>query len=138
MNENGVGARTLAYLRGEKDLLQERERIAQARQRFQDSGLAFWLNNAQKRRVERFWQVVSLLQENSRMSLTDMSRQLKISVSTLFDILKEVEKLFHFTIVLKESEKEVSIRNSTTAEFAYQVSIDKSEEKETLHSLHTD
>jgi hypothetical protein len=29
MNGNTVGARTLAYLRGEKDLLQEREHLAE-------------------------------------------------------------------------------------------------------------
>ena len=133
MNGNPVGATTLAYLRGEKDLFQERERLAQVRKRFQNSGLAFWLNNAQKRRVERFWQMVSLLQENSRMSITEMSKRLMIPISTAFDTLKEVEPHFHFTIMLKESDKEASIRNSTTAEFAYQVSIDKREEKETLH-----
>lgn len=78
MNGNEVGATKLAYLRGEKDLLKERDRVAQMRKQFQDLGLAFWLNNAQKRRVERFWQVATLLQENSRMSLdmpgTDMKR----------------------------------------------------------------
>jgi hypothetical protein len=132
MNANGVGAKTLAYLRGEKDLLMERERLAQVRKRFQDLGLAFWLNNTQKRRVERFWQVVSLLQENSRMSITEMSGKLKTPVSTLFDILKEVEKHFHFTIMLKESEKEVSIRDSTSAEFSYQVSMDNSAKEEPL------
>jgi hypothetical protein len=83
--------------------------------------------------MERFWKVVCLLQENSRMSLTEMSKRLMIPVSTAFDTLKEVETHFHFTIMLKGTEKEVSIRNSTTAEFAYRVSIDKSEEKETLH-----
>jgi len=49
--------------------------------------------------VGRFWQVASLLQENSRMSLTEMSRKLKVPISSLFDTLKEVEKHFHFTIV---------------------------------------
>jgi hypothetical protein len=34
MNGKGVGATTLAYLRGEKDLLQERERFAQVKKEF--------------------------------------------------------------------------------------------------------
>lgn len=108
MNGKTVGARTLAYLRGEKDLLQEKEQFSQVRQQLQGSGLAFGLNNAQKRRVERFWQVASLLHENSRMSLTEMSRELKLPVSTLFDTLKEVEKYFLFTIVLKDREKDAT------------------------------
>jgi hypothetical protein len=47
MNGSEVGSTTLDYLRGEK-----------ARRQFQDSGLACWMSNAQKRRVERFGQVV--------------------------------------------------------------------------------
>ena len=50
--------------------------------------------------------VASLLHENSRMSLTEMSRRLKVPISSLFDTLKEVEKHFLFTIVLKESERD--------------------------------
>jgi hypothetical protein len=126
MNGNGVGAATLAYLRGEKDLVQERERFAQARKQLQ-SCQPFGLSGPQNRRVERFWQVASLLHENSRMSLTEMSGKLKIPVSTLFDTLKEVEKHFLFTIVPKESEKDASARDSTPLEFAYQVTIDSSE-----------
>jgi hypothetical protein len=38
MNGNVVGARTLAYLRGENDLFQEKERFEQARKQIQDSG----------------------------------------------------------------------------------------------------
>jgi hypothetical protein len=49
--------------------------------------------------------VASLLHENSGMSLTEMSRKLKVPISSLFDTIKEVEKDFLFTIVLKESER---------------------------------
>jgi hypothetical protein len=128
MNGNGVGARTLAYLRGETDMVQEQERIAQVKKQFQGSSLAFWLSGAQKRRMERFWKVASLLQENSRMSLTEMSRKLKVSVSTLFDTLKDLEKFFHFTIVLKENEWDAPTRDSIPVEFAYQVTIDTGQE----------
>lgn len=90
----------LAYLRGEKDLFQERESFARIRKKFQESGMGFGVTGAQKRRMERFWQVASLLQENSRMSITEMSRKLKIPISTLFDTLKDVERHFLFTIVV--------------------------------------
>ena len=127
MNGNGVGATTLAYLRGEKDLFQERERLEQAREQFQSPGPAFLLNAGQKRKVERFWQVASLLQENSRMTLTEMSRKLKIPIRSLFETLKEVEKHFHFTIVPKE--KEASATAPSPLEFTYQVTINTGEKE---------
>ena len=101
---NGNGATTLAYLRGEKDLLQERERLEQAKKQLQSQDQPYGLSRAQRRRIKRFWQVASLLQENSRMSLTEMSRKLKVPISSLFDTLKEVEKHFHFTIVPRGKE----------------------------------
>ena len=125
---NTVGERTLEYLRGEKDLLEERKQLAEVKKKVEDSNLSYWLTGANKRRVERFWQVVSLLQKNSRMSLVEMSRKLKIPVSTLFDTLKEVEKIFQFTIALKENEKNVAFRNTSPLEFAYQVLTDTGEE----------
>jgi len=128
MNGNTVGAKTLAYLRGEKDLLQEKEQFSQVRKQLQGSGLAFGLSNAQKRRVERFWQVASLLKENSRMSIMEMSKRLKIPVSTLFDTLKEVEKYFVFTIVLKDKEKDATGPDPPFFELAYQVTIDTTQE----------
>ena len=66
---NAVGGRTLEYLRGEKDLLEERKQLAEVRKKVENSNLSYWLTGRSNRRVERFWQVVSLLQENSRMSL---------------------------------------------------------------------
>ena len=53
-----------------------------------------------------------------------MSRRLKIPVSTIFDTLKEVEKHFHFTIVLRESEKGLPGRDPLTFNYGYQVSMD--------------
>ena len=125
---NAVGARTLEYLRGEKDLFEERKGLAEVKKKVEGLNLSYWLTGINKRRVERFWKVVSLLQENSRMSLVEMSRKLKIPVSTLFDTLKEVEKSFHFTIVLKDNERNASLRDTVPIEFAYEVSIDTSEE----------
>jgi len=119
MKRNRNGAITLAYLRGEIDAVRERERFVQTRKQLQSSVQAFGLSASQNRRLERFWQVASLLHENSRMSLTEMSGKLKIPVATLFDTLKEVEKHFHFTIVLKEKEKVVSVRDAMTFGFAY-------------------
>ena len=125
---NAVGERMLGYLRGEKDLFEERKRLLEMRKRVETSDLTYWLTGRNKRRVERFWKIVSLLQENSRMSLSEMSRKLKIPVSTLFDTLKEVEKIFHFTIVLKDSENDVSPQGTISGEFAYEISVDTREE----------
>jgi len=127
MNGNGNGATTLAYLRGEKDLLQERERFEQPRKQLQRTDQPYGLSKAQNRRIERFWQVASLLHENSRMSLTEMSRKLKVPISSLFDTLKEVEKHFHFTIVPKE--KEASATALSPLKFTYQIAIDPGEKK---------
>ena len=126
MNENGNGATTLAYLRGEKDLLQERERFEQAKKQLQSSGPAFLLHEGQKRRLERFWKVASLLQENSRMSLTEMSRKLRVPIATLFETLKEVEKHFQFTIVPREREKEALATAPSLLELGYQLTIETS------------
>jgi hypothetical protein len=133
MNGNGVGATTLAYLRGEKDLVQERDRFAQAREQLQSSVQPFGLSASQNRRLERFWQVASLQHENSRMSLTEMSRKLKVPISSLFDTLKEVEKHFHFTIKPKESERDAALQKSTPLNFAYQLTIDTNERKAEKH-----
>jgi len=124
---NGAGNRTLAYLRGEKDLLEERKQLAEVKRKVEDSNLSYWVTGRSKRRMERFWQVVALLQENSRMSLVDMSRKLKIPVSTLFDTLKEVEKVFRFTIVLRETENKALLQDIAPVEFASEDSVDTSE-----------
>ena len=120
---NSAGARTLGYLRGEKDLIEERKQLAEVKKKVENSNLFYCLTGAKKRRVERFWQVVSLLQENSRMTLMEMSKRLKIPVSTVFATLKEVEKVFHFTIFLKDSERNVLLRDTIPIESVQEVLI---------------
>jgi len=128
---NEVGARTLEYLRGEKDLFEERKRLAELKKRVEASNLSYWMTGVNKRRVERFWQVVSLLQENSRMTLMEMSRKLKIPISTLFETVKEVEKSFQFTIILKDNKRNVLLRDTSPVEGTCQASLDPSAEAET-------
>jgi hypothetical protein len=53
----------------------------------------------------------------------------------LFDTLKEVEKSFHFTIVLKDSARNVSPRDTIPVEFAHEVLIETNEEKTTSKPL---
>ena len=125
---NAVGEKMLGYLRGERDLFKERKRLVETRKKVETSDLTYWLTGRNKRRIERFWKIVLLLQENSRMSISEMSRRLKIPVSTLFDTLKEVEKIFHFTIVLKDTEINVSPGDAIPGEFAYEISVDTREE----------
>lgn len=99
MNEGRT--KTLELLKSEKDLIEERKRSGEIKKKIGDLNLAYWMTGMNEKRIERFWKVVTLLQENSRMSLCEMSRKLKIPVSTLFDILKEVEKIFKFTTVIR-------------------------------------
>jgi hypothetical protein len=127
MNGNVVGAKTLAYLRGEKDLFEERKQLNQAQQRLKKSGLGYWLCNNTEPRARRFWEIVSLLEENSRMSLTEMSRKLRMPMSTLYDLLKEIEKFFCFTIVLKEDAKQAL---TPRYEFCYEFVETSAEAKE--------
>jgi len=129
MNEGGT--KTLEYLRTEKDLLQDREQLAVAKKKFEDLNLAYWMTGVNEKRMERFWKVVSLLQENSRMSLCEMSKKLKIPVSTLYDMIKEVEKIFHFTIVLKDDKRKAPIRDSVPFGFAHQALMDMNAEETT-------
>jgi hypothetical protein len=62
------------------------------------------------------------------MSLTEMSRRLKLPVSTLFDTLNEVEKYFLFTIVLKDKEKDAKATDPSPFELAYQMTIDTTQD----------
>ena len=135
---NTVGARTLEYLRGERDLFEERKQLAELRKKVETASLSYWMTGANKRRAERFWQVVSLLQENSRMSIVEMSRKLKLPVSTLFDTLKEVEKNFDFTIVLKDNEKNVTLSGTIPVESAYRVLVDMEDENAVAPKLQTE
>ncbi len=72
------------------------------------------------------------------MSLVEMSEKLKIPVSTVFETIKEVEKLFHFTIVLKDSERNVLLRDTIPVEFAYEISIETNAEKNKPLSLYVE
>ena len=74
---NEVGTKTLEYLRNEKDLFEERKQLAKIKKKIEDLTLAYWMTGINEKRMERFWKVVSLLQENSRMSLIEMSKSSK-------------------------------------------------------------
>jgi hypothetical protein len=128
MKENETGANTIAYLRGEKDLVREREKIAQFKKEQPNGNFPPGFSFTQKRRIERFWKVASLLQENSRMGLTDISKELKIPIGTVFDIFEELKKAFLFTIVLKECEKGL-VKEPLAFEFSYQASNETGAEK---------
>jgi hypothetical protein len=131
MNGNAVGAKTLAYMRGERDLMVERQRLEELRRQFNGSGLKYWLNNPEKPQVRKFWKLVSLLEENSRMTLTEMSRRANIPISTIFDMVKEVGKYFRFTIVLRDNERNILAGNmSASLEFFHEFTEDLEEEKE--------
>ena len=125
---NAVGERTLAYMKGERDLFEERRELAELRKKVESKNLSYWLTGASKRRVERFWQVVSLLQENSRMSLVEMSKRMKVPVSTLFETLKQVEKVFDFTILLKDNERNAPLSGTIPVESTYQFIIHTEDE----------
>jgi len=106
------------------DLGKERQRFERLRKEVRASASVIDVSERQKRKMERFWKVASLLQENSRMSLTEISKKLNVPITSVFDTLKQVQKLCHFTIVLKESKKDASARDPLPDEFAYQVSIE--------------
>ena len=111
-------------------MLEERKRLGEVKKNVEALNLSYWTTGMSKRRVERFWKVVSLLQENSRISLVEMSKKLKVPVSTLFDTLKEVEKIFRFTIVLKDNDKNVSLSDTVPVEFSCQGLRDGGEKNE--------
>jgi hypothetical protein len=131
MNGNEVGAKTLTYMRGERDVLVERQRLVELRKQFNGSGLKYWLSDPEKPQVRKFWKLVSLLEENSRMTLTEMSRRANIPISTIFDMVKEVGKDFRFTIVLIENERNIVAGNmSASLEFFHEFTPDLEGEKE--------
>jgi len=138
MNGNSNGAKMLAYLRGEKDLFEERERVAEMRKQLKGSRLGYWVSNVHMGRVQRFWQIVFLLEKNSRMPLTEMSRKLNIPVSTLYDYVKIVDKFFRFTIALRDRERNILLRNTPAKfEYSYQATGGIDTEKEVSLSAYT-
>lgn len=120
MNCNEVGSTTLAYLRGEKDLYSERKRVAQLKNNLKDSALLFGMSEHHKRRMERLWKIASLLQEDSRMTITEISKTLKIPISTAFDDLEELKKAFLFTIVLRKEYDPPGAKSPFGFELEYQ------------------
>ena len=59
-------------------------------------------------------------------------------VSILFDMIKEVEKIFHFTIVLKDKERNDPIRGTIHVGFKYEASKDIGERNTTDLNLHAE
>ena len=49
-----AGAIALEYLRGEKDLFEERKRFAEVKKKADRLNLPYWLTGINKQRVERF------------------------------------------------------------------------------------
>lgn len=55
------------------------------------------------------------------MPLTEMGRRIKVPVGTPINYVKEVERFFHFTILLKDDDKGLLARNApVTFKFAYE------------------
>jgi len=135
---NAVGERTLAYMRGERDLFEERRELAELRKKVESKNLSYWLTGATKRQVERFWQVVGLLQENSRMSITQTSERLNVRISTQFETLKQVEKIFDFTIVLKGNDKSAPLNGTIPVQSTYQFIVDTKDENIAALKTHTE
>ena len=50
---------------------------------------------------ERMRKIIQILAEDSRLHILDISRQLDIPKSTIFDYLKEIKNKYQFTIVEK-------------------------------------
>jgi len=94
------GEKSLAYLRGDASVFEEREKAAEPRK-----GLGYWVFCPNDRRRRIFWGMVQLLATNSRMRLTKMSQRLGVPISTVFDMLRHVEEVFSFTLALKSDEK---------------------------------
>ncbi len=57
------------------------------------------ISNRQARREERVKRLVELLRRDSRMSMTALALEVQAGVSTVFDDLQHIRKLYSFTIV---------------------------------------
>lgn len=120
VNGDSVGAKTLAHLRGGTDLETERKRLKEARKTLK-SRLVHWLERGlDEHRKKVFWKMVDLLQEDSRMKLTKMSKEMGVPISTLHQYLNEIRKHFCFTVALKK-EDELALNEMVTpcSEFCY-------------------
>ena len=72
------------------------------------------------------------------MSLVEMSKRLKVPVSTLFDTLKQVEKIFNFTIVLKGNDRNVPLSGTIPVQPTYQFIVDTEDENPAASKLQTE
>ena len=96
LKTNEIGARTLGYLRGE---------IEFARQHKEFSHSVVFVGS----RMNIGKKIVEALLEDSRMTLTEISKRTGIPISTVFDNLSRVREQFHFTIVPKTLRVDSSI-----------------------------
>ena len=48
---NEVGTKTLEYLRNEKDLLEEREQLAEVKKKVEDLNLSYWITGINEKRM---------------------------------------------------------------------------------------
>ena len=85
---NKVGARMLNYLRGS---------IEFERKHKERSHSIVFVGS----RVKIIKQIVEALLEDSRMTLTEISKRTGIPIATVFDNLSRIKDQFHFTIVPK-------------------------------------
>jgi len=85
---NKVGARMLNYLRGSVEF--------ERKQRERSHSIVFVGS-----RMKIIKQIVEALLEDSRMTLTEISKRTGIPIATVFDNLSRIKDQFHFTIVPK-------------------------------------
>jgi len=55
-----------------------------------------------QRKQVRIQQIVDLLSKDSRVQLTEISRELGIPTSTVFDYMKEIRQGYEFTVAKKD------------------------------------
>jgi len=60
-------------------------------------GLFFYF----KMNQNQFNKMIDLLKENSRMTLLELSRKLRVPISDFFDAIKKLEDRYRFTIIEK-------------------------------------
>jgi len=88
MNRKERIARSVGYLRGEIEFVRKERQFTHS--------LVFI-----SERMHMMKKIVPLLIEDSRMSLTEISKRTGIPVSTVYDNLPRVREAFKFTIVPK-------------------------------------
>lgn len=91
-----VGARMLGYLRGNV--------VFERKQRERSHSIVFV-----GARIGNVKKIVELLLEDSRMTLTEISKRTGIPIATIFDNLPRIREQFNFTIVPKSLQVDESI-----------------------------